>query len=368
MRALIIGAGPAGSCAAILLARAGWVVHLFEQHRFPRKKVCGECLSPLAIEVLDRLNLTRFLRTQNISILRQSTLVAPDGSEATIVLPRPMWGLSRGTLDMALMQAATDSGVIIHSQTRVEKIHSAQQQIIVRDLNTNVLATHSYDYLLVADGKAALALPRPAPTGDLGVKAHFTNVRDVHDAITLFSLPHHYCGLAPIENNLWNIAMSVPADRVRDFGGNLDQLWQHLLSENTGLARRMQSATRATDWLASPLPRFAVRTDWTDQVIPLGNAAAALEPIGGEGIGLALRSAELAAQHLLAPHFDPRALIRAYQKLWTTRRLVCRTGALILSRPTLAHLAVRLLNSNRHIGQTFLSWTGKTAPVRELCR
>ena len=53
----IIGAGPAGSTAAILLARAGWDVTLVEQSRFPRDKVCGECLSALGFDVLERLGL-----------------------------------------------------------------------------------------------------------------------------------------------------------------------------------------------------------------------------------------------------------------------------------------------------------------------
>ena len=46
---VVIGAGPAGSVAAALLARAGLDVILIEQHRFPRDKVCGECLSALGI-------------------------------------------------------------------------------------------------------------------------------------------------------------------------------------------------------------------------------------------------------------------------------------------------------------------------------
>ena len=55
---------------------------------------------------------------------------------------------------------------------------------------------------------------------------------------------------------------------------------------------------RVGPWLVSPLPRFSVARRWPERVIPVGNAAAALEPIGGEGMGLALRSAELAAAAL----------------------------------------------------------------------
>src|SRR5688572_11044431 len=102
----IIGAGPAGSVAAILLARRGWAVTLVEQHRFPRDKVCGECLSALGVDVLERHGLARVLKRLGPARLTKTTLVAPDGSEATVDLPTPMWGLSRAAMDAALAEQA----------------------------------------------------------------------------------------------------------------------------------------------------------------------------------------------------------------------------------------------------------------------
>ena len=91
--ALIIGAGPAGSVAAILLA-VGWQVHLVEQHRFPRDKVCGECLSSTGFDVLSLLNLeSAFLKIQPIP-LNRTVLHAMDGECVSLELPQPMWGLS----------------------------------------------------------------------------------------------------------------------------------------------------------------------------------------------------------------------------------------------------------------------------------
>ncbi|MGZ5657902.1 MAG: NAD(P)/FAD-dependent oxidoreductase, partial [Caldimonas sp.] len=53
--AVVVGAGPAGSAAATLLARAGWSVALVERQRFPRRKVCGECIAASNLPLLDAL-------------------------------------------------------------------------------------------------------------------------------------------------------------------------------------------------------------------------------------------------------------------------------------------------------------------------
>src|SRR5690606_19674370 len=108
----------------------------------------------------------------------------------------------------------------------------------------------------------------------------------------------HYVGVGPIEGGIWNIAMSIPAVRVRRARNDHDELFVSLLKENANLAGQFRRAVRMSPWLVSPLPRHRVRSHWPAGIIPLGNAAAALDPIGGEGMGLALRSAEMAVQSL----------------------------------------------------------------------
>ena len=54
---LIAGAGPAGTIAATILARAGTRVMVVDRARFPRDKLCGDTLNPGALAVLQRLGL-----------------------------------------------------------------------------------------------------------------------------------------------------------------------------------------------------------------------------------------------------------------------------------------------------------------------
>src|ERR1039458_1652155 len=69
--ALVIGAGPAGTSTAILLANAGWRVVLVEQHSYPRRKVCGECIAAGSLAVLDELGVGGAFRRMAGPELRQ---------------------------------------------------------------------------------------------------------------------------------------------------------------------------------------------------------------------------------------------------------------------------------------------------------
>jgi 2-polyprenyl-6-methoxyphenol hydroxylase-like FAD-dependent oxidoreductase len=362
----VIGAGPAGSVAAMLLARAGWDVSLIEQHRFPRDKVCGECLSSLGIDVLARLGLDNVVRSHGAIPLHFTHLHAADGRSATIPLPREMWGISRHILDQVLLLEAARVGVQVRQPARCESLDTAtgRPMIRVRDLFTNVVEEQSPDWLIVADGKSTLFGEPPLPTKDFGLKAHFKDVEGPGDAIELFGTLGTYGGLAPIEANRWNAAFSVPVQLLRDHAGDLEMVFERLVGENKTLRSRLAEATRVSPYLASPLPRFGVRRDWPSGVVAVGNAAAALEPIGGEGMGLALRSAELAVEYLVRAwrdnmELDRAGLLMAYHRLWRTRRAACRAAAKVVSSGRFGGLAMQLLRSEPGAGKFALALMGK---------
>ncbi len=358
--AAIIGAGPAGSTAAIFLARAGWNVSLIEQHHFPRDKVCGECLSALGIGVLRRLNVHDQIRSHDPVELTHASLHANSGERVQIALNAPMWGISRRRLDAVLLDAARHAGTQVFQPARCESI--AHGVLSVRELSTNRPKTLHPDHVLLADGKGALLPQRAKPTTDFGVKAHFTNVSLPKNAIALFGFRNHYGGVAPIEDARWDLAFSAPAALLSEHSGDLDRLFAAILRQNVDVARAFASSRRISDWLTSPLPRFRVAEKWPLRTIPLGNAAAALEPIGGEGIGLAMRSSELAAESLIAdPSSAQRpALRRQFKELWQIRSPACRVAARMLSSPSLAGPTVQLLARNKTLTRWALQLMGKS--------
>ncbi len=371
-RVLIIGGGPAGSVAAALLARACWDVTLIEQQSFPRDKVCGECISPTAMQIMARLGLKSHCHDLGIVPLSRTILHAESRPPLTIHLPHECYGLSRAKMDLMLLNCAIESGIRVLQPVRCEQVfvtdHDAS--VLVRAARSNETQTLFGDYVLIADGKSAWPPPRPAPTADIGVKAHFRNVSGPMDAVELFALDGHYCGLNPVEDGLSNIALSVPSQKVRKSSGDLDALFRRILLDNRVLAERLRSAVQVSPWISSPLPRFAVNSHrWPDGVLPLGNAAASLEPIGGEGMGLAMQSAAVVADSLVNHHrhcgrppikrLNLSSLAAEMNRLWRRRRLLCRLSAMAMSRPTWAVASMDLLAFNPRLANSLLIAIGK---------
>jgi 2-polyprenyl-6-methoxyphenol hydroxylase-like FAD-dependent oxidoreductase len=279
-------------------------------------------------------------------------------------LPAAMWGVSRQSLDGVLLNEARQAGVEVRQPVRCEGIEAGQSVTLrLRDLASNAVESMGARFAVVAEGKSALLRPKPSATADLGVKAHFAGLRWDPDAVGLFAVHGHYGGVAPIERRLWNFAMSVPAARVQACGGDLDALFAAMVDENRWLRECTQGGERVTPWLTSALPRFTVRGDWPDRVVPVGNAAAAIEPIGGEGMGLAMRSGELAGHEIAAAlcengDINVRRLRGGYRKLWNTRGWGCRAAGWLFSHKALSDAGLPLVEDHT-VGRVGLWLMGK---------
>jgi len=309
--------------------------------------------------VLERTGLNELVKRAGAVKITSGIVWGASGKCAEIELPGAMWGISRAVFDAVLLEAAREAGVELWQPGRVEG-HGQDARgtnwMRVRYLENNSVQTIESDVVIAADGKGTMVGARPGESGDFGIKAHYELRDGARDVAQLFGVRGCYGGVAPIEGGLFNVACSVPRERIERCR-DLEQVFAEMVGENRGLAEVMRGGRRVSQWMAAPLPRFGVRRDWPGGVILIGNAAAALEPIGGEGMGLALRSAEMAAE-AIAVNSDlelvQRTLQKQFRELWRWRRIVWRAVAMMVSRPILCELAVDVMNVT-NVGERLVS-------------
>jgi flavin-dependent dehydrogenase len=234
----------------------------------------------------------------------------------------------------------------------------------IRDLVSNQIETLSASHVILADGKASLLGKPPPPTGDFGIKSHFVGIDGPRNAVEMFGCADCYGGIAAVERDRWNVSFSVPGARLKQFGNRLDELFAERVAENPMLQQRMAGAQRASQWLTSAVPRFGAQPSIAANIIRVGNTSAAMEPICGEGMGVALRSAELAVIALLEATGAGRTgghriTTIARSAAWSVRRNACRVGGLLASSPRASRIALAALET-LNLGAPVMRIIGKS--------
>lgn len=381
--ALIIGAGPAGASVAIRLARLGWRVTLVEQALFPRQKVCGECLGPASLELLDELGLgPRVGECAGPAIREVAWMVR----ERTIVAEMPACldgrhaygrAIGRDCLDTLLLERARWEGVDIVQPAKVRRVCGTPGDFdCVYEARCDGSGgeerargtEHHLKAALVIDahgswerGPECSAAEhdrggdlRPRPADLLAFKATFQGATLASGVLPVLCLPGGYGGMVVSDRGRTTIACCILRTTLRRLreegrGGSAGDVVEAYLSSSCGgVAAALRTAQREDAWHAvGPLRTgFHRRSVWG--MPRIGNAAAEAHPLIGEGICMALQSAALLAK--LCGH-RPKDLRAAYivdvqcthaaicGKEFSGRMRLARLYAQVAMQPSLATAA-----------------------------
>lgn len=369
--AAVLGAGPAGCAAAIVLSRRGMRVALLERKEFPRVKVCGECVSPASSGVLESLLSPGELRSAGARVLNLYAIEMGDRAVEWST-PRPAWALSRASLDGALAARARESGVEVLQPAGVRAVDYDDEGVRVhvsgRDEPLDARVVIHAD----GSGRFDRAGPTPMRAGVLGVKCHYTPpAGEPVVGVRMRACEGAYLGTVAVERGLATCAMTVrdrvvsrfvndPAYGSRDAA--LDAMTRTLWPE-------FADRRRVGPWHVCGVAGSGYTEPGHARSFRVGNAAAAVEPVGGEGIGLALWSGATLGESL-----DPRDAAslartrrefgRRYRARLRVRRPACLLAASALMRPSLLRAAWPLLEapgSSDALIRAFWTLSGKPA-------
>ncbi len=369
---LVIGGGPAGAMAAIILASTGRSVVLVEKKREAHHKVCGEFLSREAVHYLRQVGVdpvalgAQVIRRVCLSSGRR-VLASP--------LPFEALSLSRSVLDEALIGRAQEKGCTLLRGSEVESLASSDGSglWIVTLASGETVRSPS---VFLATGKHDLrGFPRPeGEQNDLtGFKMHWqlapAQIEALRGCMDLYLFPGGYGGLSLIENDIANLCLVVRRSILRA-GCAWPELLAGILAENSHLRRLLDGAQPlwAQPLAISRIPYGYLRSEGSD-LWRIGDQAAVIPSFTGDGISIALHSGALAARMLLrgegaaAYHRALHADLRRSMRLatWLSRAAVTAPGrAAAIAAASVFPRLMRAIAASTRIPQRAL--IGREAP------
>jgi geranylgeranyl reductase family protein len=356
----IIGAGPAGSAAAIGLARKGYAVALFDKEQFPREKLCGDFVNPSNWPIYRDLGVENSILSEQHEKISAIRITTPSGAEAVAPLSETHdpalfgLGISRAKLDSVLVRAAQRHGVTVLQKRRVRKLTPNAGEWRIDNEQGNDMESARARIIIGADGRNSwvanhLGLAGASTSGRsaVGFQFRLPALDQVRSRLEMHVFPGGYAGLVHLGDGTANLCLAVAREKVRrqrqvDWASSLG------LSRNPFL-REIMSRAQLCQEVRSIFPvYFPPRRSYAERALLVGDAAQVVEPVTGEGVYFAARSGLMAAETIdeAFQHGDfslPR--FSAYQRrcrhaFWR-RRALNRLMQYMIYRPAIGESLIR---------------------------
>lgn len=312
---LIIGAGPAGSACARVLAQAGLDVLLVDQQPQGRDKICGDGLIPDSHAALARLGLLEQVMARAQPV-QHVACIGPRGGR--IEVPGTLAVLPRRELDEMLCQAAQDAGARFLAPARFEApLEDAQGRVCGARLKLGdqqhevradwvILATGAVPKALTAAGLCERHTPSGvALRGYVRAPSMVGRIKAM-DVVWHESVRPGYGWIFPAPDGCFNIGVGV-TDSHKAVGGkgekkelNLRAIFDAFVANYPPAAELMREGQLVGELKGAPLRCTLNGARWSRPgLLVTGEAAGSTYSFTGEGIGKAMETGMLAADALL---------------------------------------------------------------------
>jgi flavin-dependent dehydrogenase len=283
---VVVGAGPAGSTAALTLARAGRRVALLDRATFPRPKICGNCINPRAWKVWNKLGLAESFRAlphaeiAGLNIECEGRLIHRETFRPPVQGPR---AVARDVFDDWLRREGQAAGVDFFPATTVTGIApDGSVQTTSGDFTTRLV--------FGADGRNSVIarqsglMPKPRRCHRIAWQATIPAPPELDRHVHMQIFEEGYFGYCRYSSDQAVVSMVLDSRRTQD----------PLMA-----ARRFFPGLPEQDWLRmNPITR-APASVGKGRVWLIGDSARVVEPFTGEGISFALATGLLAAETAL---------------------------------------------------------------------
>jgi len=303
----IIGAGPAGSSAAIQLAAKGYSVALLDKEQFPREKLCGDFLNPVNWPMLRQLKMEREILARSHEKVTTFHFTSFSGEEAEVPLPTSKdgtvfgLGLRRFDLDYVLLKKAESEGAVDFQECKLIELKRESQSWLLRFDRAGMIEELQARVLIGADGRNSwvahhlgLADPAAMQGRSVGFQFRLKCTNRSTGKVEIHVFPGGYAGVVGLDGDTVTLGLAIEKHRLPD-GRPEQSLLKSILPQNPWLKEMLRNGSVSEMRSTYPV-YFPPRRAYADGVLLVGDAARVSEPVTGEGIYFALKSGVFAAK------------------------------------------------------------------------
>jgi menaquinone-9 beta-reductase len=298
---LIVGAGPTGCAAGIMLARAGVDVCVVDRARFPRDKVCGDAVSNDGIALIEQLGARDAVDESPHAVVQRAAAVFPDGTRIARDYEPPGYIVPRFHLDDGLRRGLEASGAKLLQDCRVSSLTRAGDRVTGAE---GPALSWKAKVVIAADGYGSVgleAIGQPGPRGRylaVSATAYYRDVEFPHGQNTADhyfeeQLPYGYGWIFPAVDGISNVGVYQRADAYAKGGKKLKQLLAEFLERQCVRLRGAEQVGRVRAWSLPLAPRPIPVS--APGLLLAGDAGGFIDPLSGEGIWQGLHTGVLAA-------------------------------------------------------------------------
>lgn len=363
--AIIAGAGPAGSSAAIHLARRGLRVLLVEQKKFPRPKLCGEFISPECRQHFEKLGVADAMSGAGPSTISETVFYSARGHHVSIPSrwfggPAAL-GLSRAVMDDVLLRRAQECGVSVIEGASISEPLITQSTVTGVKLKFNGSdQEYRAPVTIDATGRARILTrkltQRRSKPKLIAFKVHLRNTRVAPGVCEIYFYPDGYGGLSTIERDVSNLCFIISAEQVKLYHSDPETVMRETVMKNERAAYTLKQATTESEWLSASWESFGrQRPSPAQGLLTIGDSAAFIDPFTGSGMLMAFESGELASdviirhQNDLTSHALGDEYTAAYTRKFDSRLRICGLLRRAAFKPRLAGLGIALFGASEQL-------------------